>query len=485
MKQLLFIFSWLLLGSTFLSAAPMKNNIKLHFPGAENRQVRVWTFTDLFSLNLVDVAEGKFSSSGEFSFVFNPQNIRSVFIEVGYFQNTFLVEPGKTYTIEYEKVDFNQRKYYPTESIAFLSPEIKIIASGNGEINAELDSLFAINDRFYALHQRAILSKSLPPSALDSLQEQLKKFTEIYPSPYLKTEVDVQLMQLRLMINQYGRSYVARNFFKEVSKNLDNESYIAFFRSFWSHYLPNELPVKQRNKLDSVINKVQSYSALMALLSEDPNLSDSNLRELVILRNLEQLAHNPRFSSDALDLLLQDMSKGKVNKKHVLLAVNMRKKIDALQSGHKAPDFQFQSIKGDTLDLKHLEGKYVYIQFVNNKCVACQSDMVYTQELYEKLSDIIYFVHISTDMRLYDFQQLIENKGYKWNFVFLDNPAKFVENYHVGALPRAILIDPQGNLVDLDAALPTEQFEEKFLKMLNDKKGNLRPKYQMLNGKRE
>ena len=67
----------------------------------------------------------------------------------------------------------------------------------------------------------------------------------------------------------------------------------------------------------------------------------------------------------------------------------------------------------------------------------------------------------------------IKNKDYKWHFVYLEDNYTFLKDYDVSVLPRAILIDQDGKFIRWNAPLPTEYFEDYFLKYLNDKKGNL------------
>jgi thiol-disulfide isomerase/thioredoxin len=166
------------------------------------------------------------------------------------------------------------------------------------------------------------------------------------------------------------------------------------------------------------------------------------------------------------------------------MAVNIRKKLEALDNNNKAPDFEFFTSRNDTLNLERLKGKYIYIQFWDNECIDCISQMKFTKELYEKFDDVITFVHISLDRDEEDMKKLLAKYDYKWHFVFLEDNYQFLYNYQVEVLPRAILIDKSGKFIAWDARLPIDYFEDYFLKMLNDKKGNLQIRTDMRNGVR-
>ena len=192
----------------------------------------------------------------------------------------------------------------------------------------------------------------------------------------------------------------------------------------------------------------------------------------------------PDFDKKAIINILFDISASKYSKEHQRIAVSLRKRLELLNSGNKAPDFEFIDSRNDTISLESLKGRYIYIQFWDDECIECLSQMKFTKELYEKFDDIITFIHISLDRSEADMMRIIENEDYKWHFVFLKDNYHFLKNYNVSVLPRSILIDKEGNFIAWDARMPTNYFEDYFLKMLNDNKGNLEIKTQMRNGYR-
>jgi peroxiredoxin len=319
---------------------------------------------------------------------------------------------------------------------------------------------------------------------VDSLQTDIEAFTRNHSDKYLEEYAEIQLAQFRMLSNQYGNDYVVKEYFNPKKIKYQSQAYMTFFNSFWTKYVTSKVPQSIRKRLDSVVNVTQSYQALSALLSEDSLLQDPALRELVILRNLPQMYRMKRFDKKAIINILYDISASKYNKENQQIAVNLRKKLQALDVGNRAPDFEFYDSNSDTLNLQTLAGKYIYIQVWDDKCVSCLAQMKYTKELYEKFNDIITFISISLDRSPEDMMRAIGNKDYDWHFVFLNDNYHFLQDYQVSVLPHAILIDTEGNFISWDARLPTDYFEDFFLKMINDKKGNLDVKTRMRNGSR-
>ena len=457
-----------------------KSHIELNFPGAENRTATIWAYKDLVSLERQVISEIIIDKKGNFSFYTYNSQIQKYFIEIRYFRVSFYVEPNTDYKIQFDKVDFNNREYYPKSMVGYLVPKFSIAEPIAPEFNSELDSLNLIFDNFIAENHLRLRMGNKSWQLVDSLELEVNLYLKKHSDKDLKANAAVQIAQFRMLSNQYGRDYIVKTYFKPTDIAYHNVAYMSFFRSFWTKYIGTSLKRDLRNKLDSVINQERSYQALSALLANDSLLVDPYLRELVILRNIPQLYKMDKFDKEAVINILYDISASKYSKEHQSIAVNLRNKIENLNTGSKAPNFTFFDSKGDTISLENQKGMYVYIQFFTDDCIECLSQMKITNELYEKFDDIITFVHISLDRKEEDMLNVIDDEDYKWHFVFMEDNYKFIQDYQINTLPRAILISQEGEFIQWNAPLPSQYFEDYFLKYLNDKKGNLQlenPRY--------
>jgi len=128
--------------------------------------------------------------------------------------------------------------------------------------------------------------------------------------------------------------------------------------------------------------------------------------------------------------------------------------------GKAALDFEYENHKGGKTKLSDLKGKYVYIDIWATWCMPCLGEIPYLQKIEEKYKGKnIEFVSISVDVEK-DYEkwknmvtdkqlggiQLIADKN--WN-------SDFVTTYGINAIPRFILIDPQGNFISSDAERPS------------------------------
>jgi len=139
--------------------------------------------------------------------------------------------------------------------------------------------------------------------------------------------------------------------------------------------------------------------------------------------------------------------------------------------GKPSPTFDFENHKGGTTSLESLKGKYVYIDVWATWCGPCRAEIPHLQKIEEKYHDKnIAFVSISID----------EKKDYeKWKKMITDKNmggiqliadknwmSDFVRAYGINSIPRFILIDPAGNVVNANAARPSEKALSELLDTL-------------------
>lgn len=136
-----------------------------------------------------------------------------------------------------------------------------------------------------------------------------------------------------------------------------------------------------------------------------------------------------------------------------------------------APNFDYENAKGGKTSLESMKGKYVYIDVWATWCGPCRAEIPSLKAIEEKFHDKnIAFVSISVD----------ENKDHeKWlTFVnekqlggiqlFADNnwASDFIKAFNINSIPRFILIDPSGNVIDSNASRPSDPRLESKLRTL-------------------
>ncbi len=132
-----------------------------------------------------------------------------------------------------------------------------------------------------------------------------------------------------------------------------------------------------------------------------------------------------------------------------------------LAKSKQAPDFEFEDTSGNILKLSSFIGKKTYIDVWATWCVPCLKEAIPLAELSNEFTNIN-FIAISVD----------ENKEV-WKAKALEYEKKnplvkqftvsggfksyFAEKYKVEALPRFILIDEEGKMIDANTLKPSSK----------------------------
>ena len=126
----------------------------------------------------------------------------------------------------------------------------------------------------------------------------------------------------------------------------------------------------------------------------------------------------------------------------------------------KAPNFDYENHAGGKTTLESLKGKYVYIDLWATWCGPCRAEIPFLKELEKGLHDKnIAFVSISTDSEKdhEKWKTFVKEKELTGIQLYADRSnMDFIKAFNVNTIPRFILIDPSGTVVDADAARPSD-----------------------------
>lgn len=134
-----------------------------------------------------------------------------------------------------------------------------------------------------------------------------------------------------------------------------------------------------------------------------------------------------------------------------------------LAKGNVSPDFlNYKNYKGGKISLSDLKGKYVYIDVWATWCGPCKAEIPFLKEVEKAYhGKNIQFVSISVDKHEDEqkWEDMINEKELGGMQLLADKDFKsdFVQNYAIRGIPRFILIDTEGNIIDADAPRPSNE----------------------------
>ncbi|MXN91486.1 redoxin domain-containing protein [Flavobacterium sp. Sd200] len=129
--------------------------------------------------------------------------------------------------------------------------------------------------------------------------------------------------------------------------------------------------------------------------------------------------------------------------------------------GKPSPSFAYENAKGGATKLEEFKGKYVYIDVWATWCGPCRQEIPHLKKVEEKYhGKNIVFTSISVDTaKDHDkWKKMVESQSLGGVQLFADKDWKsdFIQAYGINSIPRFILIDPKGNVVDADAKRPSD-----------------------------
>ena len=150
-----------------------------------------------------------------------------------------------------------------------------------------------------------------------------------------------------------------------------------------------------------------------------------------------------------------------------------------IAKGRPSPKFEnYIDIKGGKKSLDSFKGKYVYIDVWATWCGPCIREIPALDKLEKEYhSKNIAFVSISTDESRISggsweaaekkWSNFVKDRNMSGIQLWSGKDTRFQQEYQINGIPRFILIDPQGNIVDANAPRPSDPRLRNIFNSLN------------------
>jgi len=195
----------------------------------------------------------------------------------------------------------------------------------------------------------------------------------------------------------------------------------------------------------------------------------------------DKLAHFKGLDTDFITSEKEELSKFKEGLLKEYNMVQAEKEKFNSFIGKPSPNFEsYENYKGGTTSLKDLKGKYLYVDVWATWCGPCKAEIPFLKKLEEEYKDKnITFLSISIDdgsgykdrskeLAKKGWKAMIAEKQMKGVQLYADNGWKstFVRGYKIDGIPRFIIIDPKGNVVDANTSRPSSPKTKELLNKL-------------------
>ncbi len=235
------------------------------------------------------------------------------------------------------------------------------------------------------------------------------------------------------------------NYTDEASFNFSNE-YRKLVTNF---YEDNASKLAEKDTLGEFIAFLKVTSEIPSEIIKNKLLFNNAKYAITYTENLEEYYKT-----------FMEASTNKKQKEEITKSYN---KLKTVAKGEPSPKFNnYENFAGGTTSLDDLKGKYVYIDVWATWCGPCKAEIPSLKRIEKKYHNKnISFVSISVDRKKdHDkWLKMVKDKDLKGFQLFADKDwnSNFVKEYLILGIPRFILIDPKGNIVNSNAPRPSDK----------------------------
>lgn len=356
-----------------------------------------------------------------------------------------------------------KQEAYLLEAQCFLNGIDSFLAAGKRVLAKSSDTFFVR----YATLDLEILSQRLLSGYLVSagvnIQKQEAGFAALgrkrpNPSTFLKLSDSIMKLSRIRQVSPEERALVA----KRVNTSFDFNNGAAY--QLLPAYRDEVEKLIKRNigwNLPSIQTPItEEVVSLARRKTIDKNIKHSSIRAYLHFENTRDLIGATRDSAK-LEQYFTEYQSTSPHPRHLAKVASVYQRSLATANNRLAPDFAYTDISGKKHRLSDLRGQYVYIDVWATWCAPCIREI---PELKNLTADYagknIQFVSISVDLpeNKAKWKQFVKAKQLGGLQLIADQAfqSEFVEAFQISALPRFLLISPEGRIVSGDAPRPSD-----------------------------
>lgn len=136
----------------------------------------------------------------------------------------------------------------------------------------------------------------------------------------------------------------------------------------------------------------------------------------------------------------------------------IREKLEGLQKGDDAIDFTYPDMAGEERSLSDFKGSVVLVDVWATWCEPCKGEIPFLKKLEQEMEgkDVVFLsVSVDVDKDYEVWKKMIEDEQLGGIQLFASGIGNFEKDYGVKSIPRFMLFDKQGKVVDVDAPRPS------------------------------
>lgn len=405
-------------------------------------------------------------AKGNFDQCFSASKTLFCATELGAYDASMYVEPGKAYNIELPPLTprplsekFNP--YFTPEQV-----ELGIINEENALINKSIRDFDEAFDSLY--NTNAILVFAMRDVAKAKLL--ISKIDSVYPSSgslYFDSHKKARYAQLYHLAYKRQKRTAIAYFTNNLPIDFDMPAYTEAFNEMFKDFFLYYFSTPAGRGLRDAFTQKKGFVTLSAALAADTLFSNPEFRETVLLKSLYDAYYSERYDQSQIENLVKEAIGGGATTSVKFFASSMLIRFNKLKSGTLAPDFTAFSASGKVYTLGSYKGKFLYLNFAHTQNYACKKDLLTLAALAHEYKKDLQVVTIFTDDDPNVAFTYGKQNELKYDLLHIRGNGKILLDYNVKAMPAYFLVDPEGNIAINAAPSPGDGFSKIFEETVN------------------
>ncbi|WP_299897374.1 TlpA disulfide reductase family protein [uncultured Aquimarina sp.] len=409
------------------------------------------------------------ASDGSFSDTIPIDTINYFHFNLGRKTVELYLEKGNKLYLNADQENKMKTFYYEGEGANennFLVTKNRVIQSLKDSIN-----FFQYYNKPVQVKEQSLVLKNAIQNILDRTTTITPKFKE----KELRSNQWNYLAELHKYVRFVLNDSLPNNYFEglDVSDLSDASRYetIGSYKSLVKEHYNRKLEQIKRNYYSKEIFENVGFKSFSEVLKEIP---DGLIKDDFMYYHSGLLLY-PGETNETIENIFPLLMTSS-NPNHKKIYQNKYERLKQLEKGKPSPSFEYEHYNGKMVSLSDFKGNYIYIDIWATWCKPCIHQFPYLDEFKREYKNKkIKFVGISIDepKNKSKWKNLIKKKNLENSIqLYAGNVTKsdFMREYFLVtdtysySIPRFILIDPDGKIVDRNAPAPaeTEKMEKLF-----------------------
>ena len=295
--------------------------------------------------------------------------------------------------------------------------------------------------------------------SIQNVMDDLLKKSGIEDQDFINLEKKEHILKKAAVLYKFEmvKKYLTRNddyknsdSFPNPLQNIDINDAAMMKVPGFPPVVENYLAYKQSRQ-----DSIKDDDPLVSLKMVEKEITNPKLRELLAYNNAK---YNLMYTKN-LDAFFTLFNKLTQNTEHKIEIQKKYDNIKVMTRGNPAPDFTAYDIDGKEYHLKDFAGKPLYIDLWATWCSPCRAEIPFLEKIKAQYKDKnINFLSLDVydDTAKWKAMVKAQNMG-GWQLSSPDREMDFLKKFVVDGIPRFILLDKDGKIIDANAPRPSDK----------------------------